>query len=98
MVIKLQPLQLGVHQTVIHTENKLGGSCKIFQVCMSLQWTPVAKGIKNKYFEIQKNMKCKNLHFVKKKKKKLNKQKKFLFHPPTKTLLSNTIICPKEIK
>ena len=34
----------------------------------------------------------------KKKKKKLNKQKTFLFHPPTKTLLSNTIICPKEIK
>ena len=99
MVIKLQPLQLGVHQTVIHTENKLGGSCKIFQVCMSLQWTPVTKGITNKYFEIQKNMKCKNLHFVKKKKKKkLNKQKTFLFHPPTKTLLSNTIICPKEIK
>ena len=71
MVIKLQPLQLGVHQTVIHTENKLGGSCKIFQVCMSLQWTPVTKGIKNKYFEIQKNIKCKNLHFVKKKKKKI---------------------------
>ena len=34
----------------------------------------------------------------KKKKKKLNKQKTFLFHPPTKTLLSNTIICLKEIK
>ena len=38
------------------------------------------------------------LREIKKKKKKLNKQKTFLFHPPTTALLSNTIICPKEIK